>query len=143
MSGVASGGDFGFGRRTMRRIAALLGALVLGACVATPPPAGPVRRVEAPPPPVEPAYSPQGLETVIGRTAAYLEAELGTPGLDIREGPARKLQFAGPACVLDAYLYPPQGRGEPIVTWIDARLPDGRDANRVSCVNALVEAKRR
>jgi hypothetical protein len=126
----------------MRRIATLTTLLALGACVATPPPAAPVRRVEAPPP-VQPAYSPQGLETVIGRTAAYLEAELGAADRDIREGPARKLQFAGAACVLDAYLYPPQGRGEPIVTWIDARLPDGRDANRVSCVNALAEAKRR
>jgi len=127
----------------VRRIAALIVPLALGACVSNPPPAAPVRRVEAPPPPVQPAYSPQGLETIIGRTAAYLEAELGTPDLDIREGAARKLQFAGPACVLDAYLYAPQGRGEPIVTWIDARLPDGRDAERVSCVAALMEAKRR
>jgi hypothetical protein len=127
----------------MRRIATLLVPLALAACVATPPPAAPVRRVEAPPPPVQPAYSPEGLETIVGRTAAYLAAELGTPDLDIREGAARKLQFAGPACVLDAYLYPPQGRGDPIVTWIDARLPDGRDANRVSCVAALMEAKRR
>jgi len=126
----------------MRRIAALLVPLALGACVSTPPPAAPVRRVEAPPP-VQPSYSPQGLETVIGRTAAYLQAELGTPDLDIREGAARKLQFAGPACVLDAYLYPPQARGEAIVTWIDARLPDGRDASRVSCVNALIAARAR
>jgi hypothetical protein len=127
----------------MRRIAAFLVPLALAACVGTPPPAAPVRRAEAPPPPVQPAYGPQGLETIVGRTAPYLEAELGTPDLDIREGPARKLQFAGPACVLDAYLYPPQGKGDPIVTWIDARLPDGRDANRVSCVAALAEAKRR
>jgi len=127
----------------MRRIAPFVLPLALAACVSNPPPAAPVRRVEAPPPPVQPAYSPQGLETVIGRTAAFLVAELGTPDLDIREGPARKLQFAGASCVLDAYLYPPQGKGEPIVTWIDARLPDGRDANRVSCVNALAEAKRR
>ena len=127
----------------MRKTGSLAMLLALGACVGTPPPAAPVRRVEAPPPPVQPAYSPQGLETIIGRTAPYLEAELGTPDLDIREGPARKLQFAGQACVLDAYLYPPQGKGEPIVTWIDARLPDGRDANRVSCVNALAQAKRR
>jgi hypothetical protein len=127
----------------MRRDASLAMLLALGACVGTPPPAAPVRRVEAPPPPVQPSYAPQGLETVIGRTAAYLTTQLGTPELDIREGPARKLQFSGAACVLDAYLYPPQGRGEPIVTWIDARLPDGRAANRVSCVTALLEGKRR
>ena len=60
------------------------------------------------------------------------------PDLDLREGPARKLQFLGPACVLDAYLYPPRsGRGEPVVTYVDARQPDGRDMDRASCVAAL------
>lgn len=128
----------------MRGLWILGGLTLLGGCVsAEKPPAPPVHRVVAPPPAAEPQYSPQGLESVIGRTAAFLQAEFGDPVLDIREGPARKLQFAGPSCVLDAYLYPPAGKGEPIVTWIDTRLPDGRDANRVSCVNALVEAKRR
>ena len=78
-----------------------------------------------------------GLESVLGRTARALEALFGRPGLDVREGPARKLQFAGPACVLDAYLYPPAAGGEPIVTHLDARLPDGRDLDRASCVAAL------
>jgi hypothetical protein len=126
----------------MRRFG-LAAILLLGGCVGEREAAAPVRRVEAPPPPAEVHYSPQGLENVVGRTAAFLEAEFGTPDLDIREGPARKLQFSGPACVLDAYLYPPQGRGEAIVTWTDARLPDGRETNRVSCANALIEAKRR
>lgn len=83
------------------------------------------------------AYSTVGLATVIGRTARFLEAQFGRPDLDVREGPARKLQFLGPACVLDAYLYPPKGGGEPIVTHVDARLPDGRDIDRASCVAAL------
>jgi hypothetical protein len=78
-----------------------------------------------------------GLESVLGRTARTLEALFGKPGLDVREGKARKLQFAGPACVLDAYLYPPAAGGEPIVTHVDARLPDGRDLDRASCVAAL------
>ena len=55
----------------------------------------------------------------------------------MREGRARKLQFLGPACVLDAYLYPPRGGGDPVVTHVDARLPDGRDMDRSSCVAAL------
>ena len=82
-------------------------------------------------------YNSTGLETVLGRTARMLEAQFGKPALDVREGPARKLQFAGAACVLDAYLYPPKGGGEPIVTHIDARLRDGRDLDRASCVAAL------
>jgi hypothetical protein len=92
-------------------------------------------------PPAPPVYRVTGLETVIGRTARYLEAEFGKPDLDIREGQARKLQFSGPACVLDAYLYPARGGGEPIVTYVDARLPDGRDFDRASCVAALSRAR--
>jgi hypothetical protein len=82
-------------------------------------------------------YNPVGLESVIGRTARFIEAELGRPSLDIREGPARKLQYAAPACVLDLYLYPPKGGGEAIVTWVDARRLDGADFDRASCVAAL------
>jgi hypothetical protein len=83
-------------------------------------------------------YVRHGLESVIGRNARALTLLFGQPGLDIREGPARKLQFAGPVCVLDAYLYPPgSGSGEPVVTHVDARLPDGRDMDRASCVAAL------
>jgi hypothetical protein len=80
----------------------------------------------------------QGPSGIIGSNAAALVAQLGRADLDLREGPARKLQFLGPACVLDAYLYPPRGgRGEPVVTHIDARLPDGREMDRSSCVAAL------
>lgn len=73
----------------------------------------------------------------MGRTAGVITGLFGKADLDVREGNARKLQFAGPACVLDAYLYPPEGGGEPIVTHIDARLPDGGDMDRASCVAAL------
>jgi hypothetical protein len=113
-----------------------LGAmLLLGGCATAkterpaPVPERPVHRIVP--------YNSTGLETVLGRTARTLEAEFGKPRLDVREGPARKLQFAGPACVLDAYLYPPKGGGEPIVTHLDARMPDGRDIDRASCVAAL------
>jgi hypothetical protein len=63
---------------------------------------------------------------VTGRTAASLISLFGQPALDVQEGSARKLQFSGQNCVLDAYLYPQQ-RGDPVVTHVDARLPDGRD----------------
>ena len=111
--------------------------LLLAACV----PKEPVK----PPPAAQPArpatYSVVGLESVIGRTARLIEAQFGKPDLDVREGNARKLQFSGPACVLDAYLYPPKGGGEPIVTHVDARLPDGRDFDRASCVAALAKQR--
>jgi hypothetical protein len=121
---------------------AALGLLFLAAgCVgsANQRPAPAVERHIQPPPP--PSYPVTGLETVIGRTARYLEGEFGRPDLDIHEGQARKLQFSGPACVLDTYLYPSRGGGEPIVTYVDARLPDGRDFDRASCVAALTKAR--
>jgi hypothetical protein len=83
-----------------------------------------------------------GLEGVLGRTAAALTSQFGKADLDVREGTARKLQFSGPACVLDAYLYPRAGGGEPVVTHIDARQPDGRDMDRASCVAALIQQQR-
>jgi hypothetical protein len=73
----------------------------------------------------------------MGRDARALIALLGPPGLDVREGPGRKLQFLGPACVLDAYLYAPRRGGEAVVTHVDARLPDGRDTDRAACVATL------
>lgn len=83
-----------------------------------------------------------GLESVLGRTAAALASQFGQAELDVREGTARKLQFSGPVCVLDAYLYPRAGGGEPVVTHIDARQPDGRDMDRASCVAALQAGQR-
>jgi hypothetical protein len=119
----------------------LAGALVLAGCA--------TRAAEQPapaarPPAVAPAAGARPivvpLDTVIGRTAAALAAAFGRPALDIREGPARKLQFESAVCVLDAYLYPPAAGGEPIVTHVDARLPDGRDLDRASCIAALTAA---
>jgi hypothetical protein len=108
-------------------------SLLLSGCVSS--------RVERPGPvvqPVRPAtYSVAGLEAVMGRNARGLESMFGRPDLDVREGTARKLQFISPVCVLDTYLYPPRSGGDPIVTYVDARLPDGRDMDRASCVAAL------
>jgi len=115
-----------------------LGALLLLGGCATAKTGGTAPAVERPPPQRVVPYTSTGLETVLGRTARMLEGQFGKPVLDVREGPARKLQFGGPACVLDAYLYPPKGGGEPIVTHVDARLRDGRDLDRASCVAALM-----
>ena len=113
-----------------RSALALLAALILAGCVSAEREARPV----APPPP---DYGTNGLESVMGQGARALIALFGNPDLDVREGTARKLQFLGPACVLDAYLYPPRGGGDPVVVHVDARLPDGRDMDRSSCVAAL------
>ena len=116
--------------RIGRRAAALGLALLAAGCA----PNTPSGQVGTPAPPT---FSTVGLENVMGHTARSLEAQFGAPDLDIREGAARKLQFASQVCVLDAYLYPP-GRGdEAVVSYIDARLPDGRDVDRASCVAAL------
>jgi hypothetical protein len=116
----------------VRILFAAVGASAFVAACATPttaPPAAPAAAT--------PTYSALGLEGVMGANARALIAEFGPADLDAREGPARKLQFLGPVCVLDAYLYPPRAGAEPVVTHIDARLPDGRDVDRASCVAAL------
>lgn len=122
----------------------LIGALALCACgeggVIPPPRAGYVPVPSQRPAPAAPL--PTSLAAVQGATAPRLIARFGKPQLDTSEGTARKLQFAGAICVLDAYLYP-QGRGEPVVTHIDARQRDGRPIDQASCVAALSGARAR
>ncbi len=79
-----------------------------------------------------------GLEGVIGASGEDLVRQFGPARLDLSEGDARKLQFAGQACVLDIYLYP-QGSSRALqATWLDARrASDGQDVDRAACVSAL------
>lgn len=85
--------------------------------------------------------APSGVDTgggqVMGRTAAQLTRDFGSPRLDVSEGPARKLQFASDRCVLDAYLYAPRADADPVVSHIDTRSPDGVDVARDACVATL------
>lgn len=111
---------------------ALLPFVVLAGCT-VPQTAAPVRGGMAP---VPVPYTQVGLERVIGQDAAGLTKLFGAPDADVREGAARKLQFQGSFCVLDAYLYPKDG-AEPRVTYLDAREPDGSAIDRASCVAAL------
>ena len=110
------------------RITAGLMMLALGGCVA----AAPERPGVAPRVPIPTA----GLERVIGQTEAGLTRLLGRPEADFTEGTARKLQFAGPICVMDAYLYP-KGSSAPVVTHVDTRQRDGSPIDRASCLAAL------
>ncbi|MBW8841427.1 MAG: hypothetical protein JF608_06385 [Sphingomonadales bacterium] len=86
---------------------------------------------------VKPPVPVSGLDRVMGRNAAGLTQLFGAPNADVREGSARKLQFQGTFCVLDTYLYPGRNGAEPIVTYVDARQPDGSPIDRASCVAAL------
>ena len=93
--------------------------------------------VRAAPVPV-PQPGMAALTTVMGASANALVAQFGRPQLDVSEGTARKLQFAGPICVLDAYLYPPKsGRGDSTVTFAETRQRDGKPIDQSSCAAAL------
>lgn len=138
----------------MIRLAAALLALALAGCAIAPPAARPastgvvrpapthavptrVRPSRKPPVSATPQLVP-GVQGVIGNDAAGLIRQFGKPRLDIVEGDARKLQFSGTACVLDAYLYPPAAGKEPLATYIDARrASDGQDVDRAACIAAL------
>lgn len=67
----------------------------------------------------------RGLEGVIGLPADALTRRFGQPRIDLAEGDARKLQFAGAGCVIDIYLYPLAAAAEPTATHVEARLRQG------------------
>jgi hypothetical protein len=117
------------------RFFVLASLAMLGACTTTAT-APPIQTI-APPAPIRTT----GLERVMGQSAASLVGLFGNADQDVREASARKLQFTSGICILDAYLYPP-GRGkEPLVTYVDARQPDGQTIDRASCVAALTRRK--
>ena len=133
----------------MRFVRSLLLVPLLAACTAvpTPPPGRPPAAGVPPTRPVTPPVShfrpPQvqrlaGLEGVLEQNAASLARLFGPPRLDVREGDARKLQFASQACVLDVFLYPLRNGSEPVATYVEARrVSDGAEVDRVACVQAL------
>ncbi len=78
-----------------------------------------------------------GTDRVMGADARTLVQLFGAAQQDVREEGARKLQFANQFCILDAYLYSPARGKTAVVTFVAARTPDGRDAERNSCIAAL------
>lgn len=118
------------------KLAVMALALALGACSSGAIPSARPAGLVPVPSPAGPL--PASVAALRGSSAPRLITQLGQPQLDISEGVARKLQFAGPICVLDAYLYPPQnGRGEPTVAHIDTRQRDGSPIDQASCLAAL------
>lgn len=92
------------------------------------------------PAPLRPGSHQHGRLT--GLSVGELGDLLGSPSLQVREGPGLKLQYRGGGCVLDAYLYAPtDGRGVERVTHADARLPSGADTDVAGC-EAAIEASR-
>ncbi len=83
--------------------------------------------------------APAGLEGVIGVPAAALTGRFGAPRIDLFEGDARKLQFAGRACVLDVYLYPLTASDpEPTAIHVEARQRQGgAPADPAACIREV------
>lgn len=79
-----------------------------------------------------------GLEGIIGATERQIVGQFGPARLNVWEGDARKLQYAGDACVLDIYLYPTTKSREPLASFAEARRSsDGKDVDKAACVRAL------
>ncbi|MEP3052037.1 MAG: hypothetical protein ABJP48_04765 [Erythrobacter sp.] len=79
-----------------------------------------------------------GVSGLIGARAEQLTAAFGNPRIDLAEGDARKLQFAGENCVLDVFLYPLEPGQNPVATHVEAREPEnGRDFDRARCIANL------
>ena len=113
----------------MRRSITLSLSLLLAACASAPQPA-----VQSPSPsPAEPVET----SSLVGLTPQELFGRFGAPSLQVREGTSLKLQFRGPRCVMDAYLYPSGSSGTLKVTHIDTRLPSGANIDQAACVFAL------
>jgi hypothetical protein len=146
----------------LRLPAALLLVAVLAGCTTTaPPPPPPPAPVSVPvvqplpgqrPPedtaPPAPGFIPPeimrgpGLDGVIREGANHLIRQFGQPRLDVTEGDARKLQFAGRPCVLDVFLYPLRPGGDPQSTWLEARrASDGAAVDLLACMQALRETR--
>jgi hypothetical protein len=116
----------------MRLILSSAAMLLLAACGATP---KPVATATLPPPP---AQRERG--DLIGLDANELAMRFGAPRLQVREGVGTKLQFAGGACLLDAFLYPGVGGGTPHVLHVDTRSRDGRTVDQAPCI-AMIETR--
>src|SRR4051794_30108323 len=114
----------------MRRILALSIALFAASCAPRP------QATTTPIPSPQPAPLPTKQSSLFGFNIDELVSHFGKPALQIHEGSSVKLQFRGPRCVLDAYLYPSRD-GQLRVTYVDTRAPSGADTNQATCISAL------
>ena len=113
------------------RILVTVSILFVAACAPRPAPAP----TPVAPTPAGPAQHDH--RTVNGMTAGELIQHFGKPRLQIVEGDGTKLQFAGPNCLLDVYLYPPTGGGAARATLIEARNAQGNEVSAQGCAAAI------
>ena len=131
-------------------VAVLIGAVALAGCAAgtggsqaARPSIATVPAMEADMPPDVDVRAParSDVASIIGQRAANLTRRFGDARIDLTEGPARKLQFAGRDCVLDVFLYSVAAGTEPVATHVDARLrASGADTDKAACI-AQVERR--
>lgn len=82
--------------------------------------------------------SGQGLGGVIGSPAEALVRRFGEPRIDLAEGDAHKLQFAGKTCVLDIFLYSLSAGAPPTATHVAARVRlGGAAADPGACIREV------
>ena len=118
-------------KSAMRHIAILI-ILLVAACAPRP------ETASTPAVPQAPATSEQAEHRSInGMTAHELIQLFGRPRLQVVEGEGTKLQFAGPNCLLDVYLYPSSGGGTPRATLIEARNSQGDSVNAQNCAASI------
>ena len=118
----------------LRPLALTALALTLSGCGASAIPRPAAIPPSAPPPTV---VKPVQHNALIGSSADAVGRMFGKPRLDVTEGAARKLQFAGASCILDVYFYSARAGTAPVATHVDARTPDGRNAEVDGCANSL------
>jgi hypothetical protein len=134
----------------MRDIAVLIGVFATAACATGAPKTAaprpsiatvPVPQVPVPKDVTVVAPPESDGASVIGQRAGSLTKRFGLARIDLKEGEARKLQFAGQSCVLDVYLYPVAAGTEPVATHVDARLrSNGATIDKAACI-AEVETR--
>ena len=125
-------------RMSRLRMGAPLGALLVSACVSSVvPPRQPLPRAQPRPSAYVPPVAKPDPLGVIGSDSRGLERLFGRPRLDIRDPAVRKLQFTDGQCILDAYLYPPRPRKEPVTTFAEARTADGDAMDWTVCAAQL------
>lgn len=87
---------------------------------------------------LRPAPSPQSL---VGKSPAAIERALGTPAFEGRDGDARIWRYSVETCNLLVIFYE-NDAGEPKSAYLDARKPQGGEAQMGACLSDVVNSPR-